>query len=201
MEGTVGEIRYWSGIYAPRTWAFCAGQTYTIQQNTALYAILGMNFGGNGQTQYQLPDFRGRVAIGAGAGPGLTPYAVGTKGGEVQHLLTTAEMPAHIHPAIFTGGSGSANVTVNGTSAGATSNTPGGNMLAGDGSNNLFAPAGSALAPMGSNAIQVTSVTTTQGLPTVALAQTGGGQAHGNMQPYLVCNYIICVIGIFPVRN
>ena len=71
MDGTIGEIRMFAGNFAPRNWAFCAGQLLSISQNTALFSILGTTYGGNGQTTFGLPDLRGRVPVGAGTGPGL----------------------------------------------------------------------------------------------------------------------------------
>ena len=76
MEGTIGEIRMFAGNFAPRSWAFCANQILPIAQNTALFSILGTTYGGNGQTTFALPDFRGRVAVGTGQGPGLSQYNI-----------------------------------------------------------------------------------------------------------------------------
>ena len=83
--------------FAPRGWALCAGQTLPINQNQALFALLGTTFGGNGQTTFNLPDLRGRLALGFGQGAGLSSYNLGAAGGEEAHQLPTSEVPAHAH--------------------------------------------------------------------------------------------------------
>jgi microcystin-dependent protein len=94
----IGEIILFAGNFAPRGWAFCAGQILSIQQNTALYSILGTTYGGNGTTTYALPDLRGRVPMGVGQGPGLTPRSLGEVAGTESVTLNANEMPAHVHP-------------------------------------------------------------------------------------------------------
>ncbi|MGH7113273.1 MAG: phage tail protein, partial [Stellaceae bacterium] len=83
--------------FAPRGWALCAGQTLPIAQNQALFALLGTTYGGNGTTNFNLPDLRSRIAVGFGQGPGLSSYAQGTTGGEAAHTLLTSEVPTHTH--------------------------------------------------------------------------------------------------------
>src|SRR5215212_259973 len=97
MEGTIAEIRLFAGNFAPRNWAFCAGQILPIAQNTALFSLLGTTYGGNGQTTFALPDLRGRVAVGAGQGPGLSNISLGQVAGETTHTLISQEIPAHNH--------------------------------------------------------------------------------------------------------
>ena len=97
MEGTIGEIRMFAGTFAPRTWAFCQNQILSIAQNTALFSILGTTYGGNGQTTFALPDFRGRVAVGTGTGPGLSNIQLGQMAGTPTVTPTTNNMPAHNH--------------------------------------------------------------------------------------------------------
>lgn len=87
------------GNYAPRGWAFCAGQLLPIAQNTALFSILGTTYGGNGTTTFALPDLRGRVPMSSGTGQGLTPRTLGEMAGEENHTLISTEMPAHNHQA------------------------------------------------------------------------------------------------------
>ena len=99
MEGTIGEIRMFAGNFAPRYWAFCQAQLISIASNTALFSILGTTYGGNGQTTFGLPDFRGRVAVGVGTGPGLSNVVLGEMGGSSTITLTTNNMPAHNHTA------------------------------------------------------------------------------------------------------
>jgi microcystin-dependent protein len=111
----LGEIRLFPYNFAPRGWAFCNGQILSIAQNTALFALLGTTYGGNGQTTFALPDLRGRVANSSGQGPGLSSYSLGQVGGTETVTLTQQEIPSHNHQ-------------VNSTNADATSSRPGGNV-------------------------------------------------------------------------
>jgi len=97
MEPFIGQIIMFAGNFAPRGWAFCDGQLIPITQNTALFSILGTTYGGDGRTTFALPDLRGRVAMHAGSGPGLSSRRLGEKGGAENVKLTEAEMPSHSH--------------------------------------------------------------------------------------------------------
>ncbi|HEY0801711.1 MAG TPA: tail fiber protein [Steroidobacteraceae bacterium] len=97
-EPFLGEIRLFAGNFAPRGWAFCAGQLLPIAQNTALFSLIGTNYGGDGRTTFQLPNFQGCVAVHQGNGPGLSPYVIGQTGGSATEELTTAQLPTHVHP-------------------------------------------------------------------------------------------------------
>lgn len=110
-EPFIGEIRPFAFPFAPRYWAFCDGQTMAIAQNQALFSLLGTTFGGNGVSNFNLPDLRGRVPIHAGPA-----YPLGGQAGEETHALTTAEMPAHSH-------------VVQGTTAAIATATPSGNLF------------------------------------------------------------------------
>ena len=180
MEGTIGEIRMFAGNFAPRTWAFCSNQLMPIAQNTALFSILGTTYGGNGQTTFALPDFRGRVAVGTGQGPGLANITLGQLSGSTSVTLTTGYMPAHTHPLTGT-------VSPQGNQ-GATglSNDPSNRRLAGT---NIFTGAATDLATMA------------PAVSTLAIGVTGGSQPFSIMPPYLGMNYIICLFGIFPSRD
>ena len=108
----LGEIRLLPFNFAPRGWAFCQGQLLPINQNTALFSLLGTTYGGNGTTNFALPDLRGRVAVSSGQGPGLSNYVLGEQAGEENHTLITTEIPAHTHSAACNGeDSNSANPT------------------------------------------------------------------------------------------
>jgi microcystin-dependent protein len=120
-EPFLGELRLFPFNFAPRGWAFCNGQILSIAQNTALFALLGTTYGGNGQTTFALPDLRGRVPISAGQGPGLTSYSLGETGGTETVTLIATQMPAHSH-------------LVNVSNATATSSRPNGNLPAAGGS-------------------------------------------------------------------
>lgn len=167
-EPFLGEIKIISWNYAPKGWAFCNGQQLPINQNQALFSILGTTYGGNGQTTFGLPDFRGKTAVHWGQGQ--TAIALGQTGGEAAHTVSIAEMPTHIHQA-------------QGDSAVATVGTAGGNVWAQQAAN-----------PFSSN-------TPNCAMSPSSIGNVGGSQPHNNIQPYLVLNFIIALIGIFPSRN
>ncbi len=161
-----------AGNFAPKGWATCDGQLLSIQQNTALFSILGTTFGGNGTTNFALPDLRGRVPVHAGQGGGLPPVELGEMAGSQTVTLLITEIPAHAH-----------NVSVATTADGPTASRPGGNILAGVSG---YAPAGSA---DGST------------LGGISCGPAGGNQPHNNIQPYQCVNFIIALVGIYPSRG
>ena len=176
----VGEIRMFAGNYAPRGWQFCNGQTLSIQQNVALFSLIGTSYGGNGVSTFLLPDMRGRLPISFNQGPGLSNYAIGQVGGVENVTITTATMPIHSHALMV-------------TTAGATLNTPGATSL----------PAAE-IAPATGNfyALNVGTPAPTFGhLNSNSLTATGGSQAHTNLMPALCLSFIISMSGIFPSRN
>ncbi len=99
MEPFLGQLMLVPYNFAPRNWAFCEGQLLPISQYSALFSLLGTNFGGDGRTTFGLPDLRGRVALGAGQGPGLSNYVLGEKAGQEQVTLLASQIPAHAHAA------------------------------------------------------------------------------------------------------
>jgi microcystin-dependent protein len=170
-EPFLSEIRIMSFGFAPKGWALCNGQLLPINQNQPLFSLLGTTYGGNGQTNFALPDLRARIPIHMGAG-----HTLGERGGEQAHTLNMSEMPAHNHFLNASNSTGdSSNPNFGGT----------GFILAQDPGNvysNTFSPGAASLNP-GS----VTNV--------------GGSQAHQNMQPFLALNFCIALQGIFPSRN
>lgn len=96
-QAYIGEIRMVGFNFPPRSWAFCNGQLLSIQQNAALFSILGTTYGGNGVQNFALPDLRGRTPLGFGNGAGLSPYVLGEVGGQENHTLIQSEMPLHNH--------------------------------------------------------------------------------------------------------
>jgi microcystin-dependent protein len=169
----IGEIKLFAGNYKTNGWLKCEGQILNIAQNVALFSIIGTTYGGNGTTNFALPDLRGRAPIGAGAqGPGLDQVALGQKSGVESNSLTVANLPAHTH---------SINVsTANGTS--------------GDPSGNFFAFSGAVDK-------EYNSAHSNQTLNAASVSNTGAGTPLGNMQPSLVLTYWIAIQGIFPSQN
>ena len=176
----IGQINMFGGNFAPRGWALCDGQLLAISANTALFSILGTTYGGDGRTTFGLPDLRGRAALHAGQGPGLTNRPLGSKGGAETVTLNTQQMPSHNHDMLA--------VNTN-----ATTNEPVGNILGRGGSTDLTEPVEEVYVPKPAG--------TTSTLDSTAITNTGGAQAHPNVQPFQTVNYIIALVGIFPSRN
>ena len=165
-EPFLGEIKIISWNYAPKGWAFCNGQFLPINQNQPLFALLGTTYGGNGQTTFALPDFRGKIPMHVGAG-----HTQGETAGQYAHTLTISEMPAHTHFMQVTNNVG-------------TDPNPGSGVIISKSVANSY---GGATNLVAMNAASVGNV--------------GGSQPHENTQPYLVLNFVIALIGIFPSRN
>ncbi len=181
-EPFIGTIQAYGFNFAPRGWATCSGQQMAIQQNTALFSLLGTYYGGNGQTTFGLPDLRGRVAVGQGQGPGLSPYDMGEMTGSETVTLTINEMPAHTHPLIA-------------TTTAATATAPSGTevLAAPNGEDaNLGAVTVKMYAPSDANNKQ---------LAPQSIGIAGGSQPFSILQPLLCVNYSIALEGIFPSRN
>jgi microcystin-dependent protein len=177
----LGEIRIFAGNFAPRGWAFCAGQILPIDQNDALYALIGTTYGGDGQVTFGLPDMRGRVLIGQGTGPGLSSYVVGQMAGTETVTLSTNQMPQHNHSLVA-------------YNLDATTATPGpGVALGKPGLSHTSQQELFYLNTSGSPASPVLAADT--------IMPAGGNQPHDNQAPSLVLNYIIALEGVFPSRN
>ncbi|KMO15110.1 phage tail protein [Methylobacterium platani] len=174
----LGQIIMFAGPYEPTNWKYCAGQILQIQQYNALYGVLGTTYGGDGRITFALPDLRSRVPVGTGQSPGLSAYRLGATGGVETVTLTPQQMPAHNHTTALSAfnGPGTTNIPTNAVLAQPNDGT-GVNI-------NAYAQA----AP---------NVTMSQSVSGVA----GSGLPHANIQPYQVMNYIICVNGLFPMRN
>jgi microcystin-dependent protein len=177
MEGTLAEIRMFAGNFAPRGWQFCNGQLLAIAQWTAVFALVGTTYGGNGQTTFGMPDFRGRVAVGTGNGAGLPSVVLGEMSGTNTTTLLSINLPAHNHQVV-------GNINVQAASDGVLVSDPNGKHV---GPGDFYATGD--LVPMAPTAIN---------LPTTI---EGSNSPVSVMQPYLGMNYIICVEGIFPSRN
>jgi microcystin-dependent protein len=173
MDPFIGEIMLFAGNFAPRGYMLCQGQILSIAQNSALFAVLGTTYGGDGQTTFALPNLQGRFPMQQGQGPGLSYRNLGEIAGTETVTLNSTQMPAHTHQLTAS------------TTAG-NSDSPSGNLLANNGRGGpQFTSAG--------------SVNTTMHPQSVGIA--GGNQPHENMPPYLALNFCIAVSGIFPSRD
>jgi microcystin-dependent protein len=181
----MSEIKIISWNFAPRGWAFCNGQTLPINQNQALFSLLGTTYGGNGQTTFGLPNLQGRVPIHMGASPGGgTNHVLGEAAGQPAHTLTQSEMPAHTHTFnvdATTLGANNQNVGASNTVLGQSVGIP-----------NQGSPFPVNMYSSGPPASQQWAGT---------IGNAGGSQAHYNTQPYLVLNFIIALQGVFPSQN
>lgn len=162
-EPFLSEIRIMSFIFPPKGWALCNGQLLPINQNQALFSLLGTTFGGDGRVNFGLPDLRGRTPIHVGSG-----HTLGERGGEQAHTLSISELPTHTHVA-------------NATSTNASATSP---------SNSVGYARSSALMYAGPTGLGA--------MNPQAMSNTGGSQAHLNMQPFLTLSFCIALQGIFP---
>jgi microcystin-dependent protein len=167
----VAEIRIVTFNFAPRGWAFCDGQILPISQNTALFSLLGTNYGGDGKSNFALPDLQGRFPMHPGEGSGLSLHDLGESGGTDTVTLLESEIPAHSHNLTASASPGE----VPGPTNNSLARSVNGSIYQSDASSNLVD-----LAPIG---------------------DAGGDQPHNNVHPYLVFNFVIAMQGIFPPRT
>jgi len=216
MEFIMGGIIQFGGNFSPKDWASCDGQLVAISQNQALFAILGNTFGGDGRTNFSLPDLRSRVPIGRGRGPGLTEASLGRPTGHETNELQVAQMPTHNHTASFTGtGESTGGFTVKTISKmivakeeGDTNDPSDAYLAMGlDGRNGINIYKESPTTTSELNLAAITSTTTVSGSSggitggSVDIGTTGGGAAFSIIQPSLGMNFIIAIEGVFPSRN
>ena len=178
MEGTIAEIRLFAGNFAPRSWAFCQGQILSIAQNTALFSLLGTTYGGNGTSNFALPNLQGTAPLQQGQGPGLSDYVLGETTGSPTVTLLQSELPTHQHFFMATSAAGTTESAPNNQLGVGGSGQKGQSYFA-----NLYSPS----AP-------------NQIMSPVAIGITGGGLPHNNMMPYLTLNFCIAMQGVFPPR-
>jgi len=169
----VAEIRIFPFNFAPHGWAFCNGQVMPISQNTALFSLLGTNYGGNGTSTFGLPNYAGAAPMHWGDGAGLTPRVIGEIGGSDNVTLLNSEIPLHTHALV-----GSSSLADSPSPTGAESSRV-------SGATPYLPPAGAPLVPMSPSAIGI----------------SGGGFPHNNMQPYVTLNFCIALQGVFPPRG
>lgn len=172
----LGEIRMFAGNFAPKNNAYCAGQIMSIQQNSALFSLLGTVYGGDGTTNFGLPDLRGRLPVCMGQGKGLSNYNIGQKSGAESVTLIDAQLPMHNHMMMV-------------SNSNATQSSPVGNMPSAFEApfTGLWVSPDVANGPFQMNA--------------ASLGRAGGNQSHENRMPALTISFIISLTGIFPSRN
>jgi microcystin-dependent protein len=171
-EPFIAEIRIFAGNFAPRNWAFCDGQLLQISQNTALFSLIGTIYGGDGRTTTALPNLQGRVPMHPGSGPGLTSRRLGERGGVETVTLSDAQIPNHRHTWQVQQDRGD-------------SDDPTNRYLAESGDNVYMDPPVAPFVPMAPQ----------------ALPSAGGSQAHNNLHPFQVVNFIIALVGVYPSRG
>lgn len=172
----LAQIEIFSFNFAPKGWALCNGQLLPINQNQALFALLGTTYGGNGQTTFALPDLRGRVPIHMGNG-----HTLGERAGQETHTIIQTELPQHTH-------------SLQGNTADATTNTPA--------TNSVLAKTVASANPGGAfNMFLYSANNPDNALWAGTISNTGGSQPHENRMPYLVLNMCIALQGIFPSQN
>ena len=167
----VAEIRIFPFNFAPSGWAWCNGQLLPLSQNTALFSLLGTTYGGDGKSNFALPDLQGRAPMHPGQGPGLSLHDLGETGGSDTVTLLESEIPSHRHDLVA-------------SNSDATDQGPANSRLAGGIGLSAYAAPG----PLVS-------------LSPSALAPAGGGQPHNNLQPYLTFYFCIALQGVFPPRT
>ena len=208
MDCYIGMIFPWPLSWAPVDFMLCQGQTLQVTSYQALFSLIGTTYGGNGTTNFMLPNLQGVFPIGTKLTGLGQPYPLGTTGGSLTTTLTQQQMPAHTHTATFTptgGGTPTVTVTMQGSSAAGSVSAPAGNYLAGVCSTSpratdLYVPAASAPGTLGN--LAGASATITGGITggTVTNAVAGAGQPVTMTPPYLSLNFIICVNGLYPTR-
>jgi microcystin-dependent protein len=177
-EPFLGQITLFPYSFAPLHWADCQGQLLPINQYAALFSLLGTSFGGNGTTNFALPDLQGRVVVGMGTAVGGSDYIIGEPGGTEQVSINQNMMGAHSHP-------------LNATTSQGTTNAPAGTILA------TVAKGTPRSADKGE--IYNTGATDTTLVP-ASLTSSGGALPHNNVQPSLTLRYCIALNGVFPQR-
>ena len=168
----VAEIRIFPFNFAPRGWAFCNGQLMPISQNTALFSLLGITYGGNGSSNFALPNLQGRAAMHPGQGQGLTERFLGETGGSDTVRLLQSEIPAHAHTLM-------------------ASNEIGEDRKA----------AGEAMARSTGGALYGPVPNPPVAMASQAVAPVGGDLPHNNLMPYLTLHFCIALQGVFPPRS
>lgn len=178
----IAEIRIFPYTFAPLGWALCNGQIMSIQQNTALFSLVGIFYGGNGSSTFGLPNLGGRIPMGMGSGPGLTPRNIGSVAGSETVTLAASQMPAHSHG-------------LKAVDAPPSASVPGSTLSLTGASTKSVLGVPKPLPPL------YASSGTGVAMHPSSVAPAGTGQPHNNLQPYLALNFCIALTGVFPQRS
>ena len=174
MDPFVAEIRIFPFNFAPKGWAFCDGQILPLSQNTALFSLLGTTYGGDGKSNFALPDMQGNAPMHPGQGPGLSLHDLGETGGSDTVNLLESEIPAHSHAL-------QAEIV--------------------DAADNHAPSSAKAMGPSAGGMAYRSDTTNLVSLSDNALAPAGGDQPHNNLMPYLTLNFCIALQGVYPPRT
>ena len=187
MDQVLATIMLFAGNFAPRGWAYCDGQLLPINQNSALFSLLGTIYGGDGRTTFALPDLRGRACLGPRRGPGLSNYTLGERGGVEDVTLNLTQLPSHYHLADASSLTGQMPASTQGGGATEPGPTSYPSSSAGIG------------APIYGGTVDTAIGISASGSAT--LGNTGGSQDHENRRPFIAVNYIIATTGTYPSRS
>jgi microcystin-dependent protein len=179
-EPFVGQITVYGFNFAPRGWLQCNGQTLAISQYTALFSLLGTYYGGNGTSNFQVPNFQGNVPVNQGTGSGLSPYSLGQSTGVQNVTITSSTMAGHNHSLVASTTDGNVAKSAGNQLAKAFTGSKGGASYTGN---------------------YLSTTAPNQNIAPTSLSLVGGNQPHNNMQPYLALNFCIALTGVFPSRN
>jgi microcystin-dependent protein len=174
MDPFVAEIRIFPFNFAPKGWAFCDGQILPLSQNTALFSLLGTTYGGDGKSNFALPNMQGNAPMHPGQGPGLSLHDLGETGGSETVTLLESEIPAHSHTTMASAAVGNRTTPAANSISRVTGSTP---FVAGSPAPPIVAMSANSITPV------------------------GGDQPHNNLQPYLTLNFCIALQGVYPPRT
>ena len=195
METLIGEVRVFSGDFAPRGWASCDGQTLLIADNSGLFSVIGITYGGNGTSNFKLPDLRGRTPVHFGSGAGLNNVDLGQSGGVESVILSEANLPSHVHEVDFDAASPKIKTQVSipaREDEGTTDEASGAKLASGPG--NMYAP----ITGTGSTPVTNLAAFDAEVEGTIDSESVGSGSSFNTRSPYQGLNYIIALVGCYP---
>jgi microcystin-dependent protein len=190
MDAFIGQLATFAGNYAPENWLPCNGQLLQVSGNEVLYSLLGTTYGGDGNSTFALPNLNGQVAVGSGTAPGTnTQYPLGKTGGVAAVALTLSQAPLHTHG-------------FNANNVPATLATPAASTLPAQGVGQATSGSGAHKHPVTEPVALYSSAPATTALTNNSVSTVNdGGQPHSNVQPTLLVTWMICTVGLYPVRQ